>query len=367
MKTITKTTDMDRRIAQACESITPPRRGDEDAGLARLKDLTKPLGSLGRLEDLALLLWRIQGQLPLTIDPARIYTVAGDHGIAAQGVSPYPQEVTRQMVLNFLNNGAAINVFCDTAGLEQYVVDAGCLGEAFAPHPKLVSRRVKNGSNDFSKGPAMSRAECLACLCLGADLAQEAVSQGIRCLGTGEMGIANTTPATALFSAYLGFNPAGIVGPGTGLNTEQTAHKAEIIARSLKLHRPTVDSGDPIAVLAALGGLEIATLAGLILGAAQAQVPVVIDGFISTAAAAAALAMAPLAREYCIFSHGSAEPGHCKVLKALQVSPLLDLGLRLGEGTGAALAMFLLRISANTFNNMATFSKAGISGRSREN
>ena len=353
---------MEKKISQVCRDITAPSRGDEAAGLARLKDLTKPVGSLGRLEDLSLLLWRMQGQLPLTVDPARIYTVAGDHGIAAQGVSSYPQEITRQMVTNFLNNGAAINVFCDTAGLEQRVVDAGCLGEPFAAHPKLISRRVKSGTEDFSQGPAMSREECLACLQLGLDLAGEAAAQGIRCLGTGEMGIANTTPATALYSAYLGFAPADIVGPGTGLNAKQMAHKAEVIARGLELHRDAIENGDPIAVLAALGGLEIATLAGLILGAARARMPVVIDGFISTAAAVAALAMAPQAREYCIFSHGSAEPGHCKALAALGVSPLLDLGLRLGEGTGAALAIFLLRVAANTFNDMATFSNAGVSG-----
>ena len=353
---------MENKLRQTIDSITPPTRGDLAAGKAHLANLTKPLGSLGRIEDLALTLWRIQGRAPLKADPARVYTVAGDHGVAAQGVSPYPQEVTRQMVLNFLNNGAAINVFCQTAGLDQVVVDAGCLGEPFAHHPKLISRRVKNGADDFTTGPAMSREDCLRCLALGVELAQSAAAEGVACLGTGEMGIANTTPATALYCAYLGFKPEVIVGPGAGLAPERLGHKAKVVEAGLTLHHAAVAGADPIAKLAALGGLEIAVLCGLVLGAAKAQLPIVVDGFISTSAAAAALAMAPAARDYCIFSHGSAEPGHKLVLEALGVSPLLDLSLRLGEGTGAALAMFLLRCAANMFNDMATLSQAGVSG-----
>lgn len=353
---------MENKLRQIVEGIMPPARGGLDAGNARLADLTKPLGSLGRIEDLALALWRIQGRRPLKADPARVYTVAGDHGVAAQGVSPYPQEVTRQMVLNFLGNGAAINVFCDTAGLDQVVVDAGCLGEPFPDHPKLISRRIKNGTDDFTKSPAMSREECLRALLLGVELAQSAAAEGVACLGTGEMGIANTTPATALYCAYLGFKPEAVVGPGAGLAPERLSHKAEVVAAGLEKHRAALASGDSVAILAALGGLEIAVLCGLVLGAAKEQLPIVIDGFISTSAAAAALAMAPRARDYCIFSHGSAEPGHKLVLEALGASPLLDLGLRLGEGTGAALAMFLLRCAANMFNDMATFSQAGVSG-----
>ena len=356
---------MEDKIRATLSNIAAPQQGEPAQGLARLADLTKPLGSLGRVEDLALTLWRIQGRLPLSVDPARIYTVAGDHGVAAQGVSPYPQAVTRQMVLNFLNNGAAINVFCNTAGVDQVVVDAGCLGEAFAPHPKLLARRIKNGTDDFSLAPAMSRAEALRCLALGIELAEDAAAEGLACLGTGEMGIANTTPATALYCAYLGFTPESIVGPGAGLAPGQLKHKAEVIAAGLKLHQATLRAGDPIAVLAALGGLEIAVLAGLVLGAAAVRLPIVIDGFISTSAAVAALAMAPLARDYCVFSHGSAEPGHKRVLDALDAAPLLDLGMRLGEGTGAALGIFLLRCAANMFNDMATFSQAGVSGPDR--
>ena len=354
---------MEDKIYSVLRQIAAPDRGAEAEGKARLADLTKPLGSLGRVEDLALVLWRIQGRLPLAADPARIYTAAGDHGVALQGVSPYPQEVTRQMVLNFLGNGAAINVFCRTAGVEQMVVDAGCLGEAFAPHPKLIARRIKNGTDDFTQGPAMSREDCLRCLILGIELAESAAAEGIVCLGTGEMGIANTTPATALFCAFLGLEPEGVVGPGAGLAPEKLKHKAGVVAAGLALHRDVATGQDPIAVLAALGGLEIAVLCGLVLGAAHARLPIVIDGFISTSAAVAALAMAPQARDFCIFSHGSAEPGHKLVLEALGVSPLLDLGMRLGEGTGAALGIFLLRCAANIFNDMATFSQAGVSGR----
>ncbi len=353
---------MENKLRLLLESIRPPSRGDAASGFARLNDLTKPPGSLGRVEDLALTLWRIQGQRPLKADPARIYTVAGDHGVAAQGVSPYPQEVTRQMVLNFLAGGAGINVFCATAGIDQQVVDAGCLGETFPPHPKLISRRIKNGTDDFTQGPAMSREDCLRSLLLGAELAENAAAEGLVCLGTGEMGIANTTPATALYCAFLGFAPQDIVGPGAGLAPERLAHKSAVIAAGLARHSAVVNANDPVAILAALGGLEIAVLCGLILGAAKNSLPIVIDGFISTAAAAAALAMAPKARDYCIFSHGSAEPGHKLVLEALKASPLLDLGLRLGEGTGAALAIFLLRCAANMFNDMATFSAAGVSG-----
>ena len=357
---------MEDKIRQLIGKITPPDRGEISAGQARLNDLTKPLGSLGRMEDLALALWRIQGRRPLKIDPARVYTVAGDHGVTAQGVSPCPQEITRQMVLNFLNNGAGINVFCDTAGISQVVVDAGCLGAPFAAHPKLIDRRVRSGTADFTAGPAMSRAECLDCLALGVELAESAAAEGMACLGTGEMGIGNTTPATALSCAYLGFKPEDIVGPGAGLAVELLSHKAAVIAAGLELHREVVAGADPIAKLAALGGLEIAVLCGLILGAAKERLPIVIDGFISTSAAAAALAMAPQARDFCVFSHGSAEPGHKLVLEALGAAPLLDLGLRLGEGTGAALAIFLLRCAANMFNDMATFSSAGVSVPDRD-
>ncbi len=353
---------MEDKINRTLAAIAPPDRGALEAGQARLADLTKPPGSLGRMEDLALGLWRLQGRLPLKVDPARIYTVAGDHGVAVQGVSPYPQEVTRQMVLNFLNNGAGINVFCNTAGIDQVVVDAGCLGEPFAPHPKLQARRVNSGTADFTQGPAMSREDCLRCLALGIELAESAAAEGIACLGTGEMGIANTTPATALYCAFLGFEPEAVVGPGAGLEPARLKHKAGVVAAGLKLHREAATGKDPVATLAALGGLEIATLCGLVLGASAARLPIVIDGFISTAAAAAALALAPQARDFCVFSHGSAEPGHKLVLEALGVSPLLDLGMRLGEGTGAALAIFLLRCAANMFNDMATFSQAGVSG-----
>ena len=220
---------------------------------------------------------------------------------------------------------------------------------------------VDPGTANIAKGPAMTMAECLAALDLGISLAEEAHGEGIRCLGTGEMGIANTTPSTALFAALYGLDPAAITGPGTGLSAEGMRHKVAVIKKALDANRDAVKSNDPVALLAALGGLEIATLAGLVLGGASLRMPVVIDGFISTAACAIALAIAPRARDYCFFSHASAEPGHAAVMAKIGERPLVDLDFRLGEGTGAVFGMVILRSAAAMYNEMATFSAAGVS------
>lgn len=322
---------------------------------------TKPRGSLGVLEQVACRLVAIGGGNPPQVDPARIYTCAGDHGVARQGVSLFPQEVTRQMVTNFVMNGAAINVLTRTAGVDLKVVDAGCLGGKFPDHPALVQRKVAPGTRDLSTEAAMSREECVRALENGIALAEEAHAEGIITLGTGEMGIANTTPATALFCSYLGLAPQDITGPGTGLGADGVRHKAGVIEKALALHGPTIAKGDPINILAALGGFEIATLAGMILGGASLGKPVVVDGFISTSAYVAARAICPLVSEYAFFSHASAEPGFAAVMERLDASPLLHLGMRLGEGTGAAMAIFILRSAANLYNEMATFSAAGVS------
>jgi len=333
---------------------------------AHLDNLTKPRGSLGRLEELARRLYAMGGGRAPAVDPARIYVCAGDHGVAAEGVSLYPQAVTRQMVLNFLNGGAGINVLAKTAGVELRVVDAGCLGEPFQPHPAFAGARVASGTANLAKEPAMSREVCEQALLLGVSLACQAADEGIKALGTGDMGIANTTPSTALFCAFLGLAPEVATGPGTGLSAEGVRRKAEVVRRALALHRDVLASGDALGILAALGGLEIACLAGLILGAAANRLPVAVDGFISTAAYVAARGLAPAVADYAVLSHASAEPGYAAIMKALGAAPILDLGLRLGEGTGAALALVLMRAGANVFNQMATFAAAGVSDKEAE-
>ncbi|WP_428562190.1 MAG: nicotinate-nucleotide--dimethylbenzimidazole phosphoribosyltransferase [Solidesulfovibrio sp. DCME] len=347
-------------LDEVCAAVGPVDAALFPVAQAHLDNLTKPRGSLGRLEELAARLFAIRGGKAPCVDPARVYVCAGDHGVAAEGVSLFPQEVTRQMVANFLAGGAGINVLADTAGIDLRVVDAGCLGEPFAPHPRFAGSRVAPGTANLAAEAAMSREVCEKALLLGASLAGQAASEGIMALGTGDMGIANTTPSTALFCAYLGLAPEAITGPGTGLDADGVRRKAGVVAKALRLHGDVVASGDPVAILAALGGLEIACLAGLILGAAAYKRPVAVDGFISTAAYVAARAIAPAVADYAFVSHASAEPGYAAVVGALGQKPLLDLGLRLGEGTGAVLALFLLRAGANIYNKMATFAAAGV-------
>lgn len=350
----------------ACVSrILPVDPALETVAMAHIDNLTKPRGSLGRLEELAARLYAVQdGKTPLAADPARVVTMAADHGVAEEGVSVSPVVVTRQQVLNFLNGGGGISVMCRTNGINLQVVDAGVAGGEFPDHPLLVRQKIASGTANITKGPAMTEEECLAALDLGITIAETARDQGFRCLGTGEMGIGNTTPSTALFSALYGLDPASIVGPGAGLSAEGIRHKTAVIKKSLDMNADAVKSGNPVRILASLGGLEIAALTGLVLGAASVRLPVMIDGFISTAACAIALAIAPHARGYCFFSHASAEPGHAAVMERLGERPLVDLGFRLGEGTGAVFGMVILRSAAAMFNEMATFSEAGVSVRS---
>lgn len=344
------------------------RPEDLEAAQAHLDHLTKPRGSLGRLEALARRLFAIsRGRLPLSVSPARMWTVAGDHGVAAQHVSPFPQTVTRQMVRNFLNGGAAVNVLCRTVGMELRIVDAGCAGGPFPAHEMLVDRRLGDGTADISQGPAMSRATCLKGLQWGAELAVEAADQGLRCLAVGEMGIANSTAATAVYCALLDLEPEDVAGPGAGSEPAMVRHKAGIVRQALSVNAALLHAGDALDVLAAVGGFELAIMSGVMLGAAARRLPVLVDGFISSAAYAAALAVCPTLAEYAVLSHASAEPGHSPALARMQGvfagegRPLLDLGMRLGEGTGAALAYPLLRSAAAVFNEMATFATAGVS------
>ena len=347
-------------LQSAIDGIRPLDPTYFDLAQAHLDTQTKPKGSLGTLEGIACRLVALAAGGPPAVDPARVYTCAGDHGVAARGVSLFPQEVTRQMVENFVRNGAAINVLTRTAGVDLRVVDAGCLGGAFPEHPALVQCKVAPGTRDFTTHAAMTREECVQALENGIRLARAAKEDGIRTLCTGEMGIANTTPATALFSAYLGLDPEAITGPGTGLNAEGVRHKIRVIQKALALHAPAVATGDPIGILACLGGFEIATLAGMLLGGASLGMALVIDGFISSSAFAAARAICPTVAEYAFFAHASAEPGFAAVMEGVGAAPILNLGMRLGEGTGAAMAVFILRSAANIYNEMATFASAGV-------
>ncbi len=327
---------------------------------ARLDNLTKPRGSLGRLEDLAAKMYIASGGIKPEADPARIYTIAGDHGVFHEKVSFFPQEVTRQMVENFLRGGAGINVLADTSAVDLMVVDAGCLGGRFQEHPKLLQCKIAEGTSNIALGPAMGEKDCLKALMLGVRLADEAHEEGIRTLGTGEMGVSNTTASTALYCACLGLEPESITGPGGGISPDQVKHKITVIHRALEANRGAVESGEPLAVLSALGGYEIAALVGLILGGAKNRQMVCVDGFISTAAYTLASRLCPAVGDYCVLSHASAEPGHAQVVEKLGRKPILHLGMRLGEGSGAALTMFMLRAAANIYNDMATFEEAGV-------
>jgi nicotinate-nucleotide--dimethylbenzimidazole phosphoribosyltransferase len=309
---------------------------------ARLDSLTKPPGSLGRLESLALQIGLIQQSAMPSIDRKALAIFCADHGIVEEGVSPYPSEVTGQMVANFRAGGAAITVLCRHFGIEPVIVDMG------------VGRATKN----FAREPAMTRARAEDAIALGMTHAESA-----DVIGAGEMGIGNSTSAAALLSAFSGLDPKETAGRGTGLDDAGVTHKIEVIRRALALHNP--DPNDPVGVLAALGGFEIAAIAGLILGAAQQRRVVVLDGFISCAGALVARAIAPASLDYAVFSHHSAERGHRKMLEFLNAQPLFDLDMRLGEGTGAAIGINLVESAVKLYREMATFGSAGVANREK--
>ncbi|MBQ7738908.1 MAG: nicotinate-nucleotide--dimethylbenzimidazole phosphoribosyltransferase [Desulfovibrionaceae bacterium] len=342
--------------------IRPLNRKYFAAAAQHLDNLTKPVGSLGRLEELAKHIYALQsGKTPLSVKPALMYTVAADHGVARQGVSAYPQAVTRQMVENFLQGGGAINVLSRENDLALCLVDGGCVGGPFSPNGYLLDRRLGDGTEDFTQKPAMSRSQAIQGLRFGVELARDAALNGCQCLGVGEMGIGNTTSATAIFSAYLGFAPADITGPGSGIDKDKLKHKISLIEQAITLHSATIRSGDAIDILAALGGFEIAIMAGIMLGGAAEHLLILVDGFISTAAYVVARAIARDLSDYILLTHVSAEPGFKIIADDLKCKPLLDFGLRLGEGTGAALAFPLIKAATTLFNDMATFDSAGVS------
>ncbi|BAS29321.1 nicotinate-nucleotide--dimethylbenzimidazole phosphoribosyltransferase [Limnochorda pilosa] len=338
----------------------PPlnRRAARDA-YVRLCRLTKPRGSLGRLEAVVVRLAAITGEPLPRVEPASILVFAGDHGVALRGVSAYPPEVTGQMLENFRSGGAAISVLARRLGAELTVVDAGVRK---APAVSGVLRRsLGEGTQDITLGPAMDRATALASIAVGWEVAKEALDRGARLLVPGEMGIGNTTAAAAVASALTGLSPRLLVGRGTGLGQEGLQRKRAAVEAALAANRP--DPADALDVLARVGGFELGGIAGAFLAAAFHRRPALVDGFIASAAALLAERLAPGARRFWIAGHRSAERGHRRVLRALRLRPLLELGLRLGEGTGAALALELVSAACTLQREMATFDEAGVSDR----
>jgi nicotinate-nucleotide--dimethylbenzimidazole phosphoribosyltransferase len=324
----------------------------------RLDSLTKPLGSLGRLEEIAARIVSIREELRPDCSKKVIFTLAADHGVTEEGVSAYPKAVTRQMVLNFLSGGAAINVLCRHFGIEVAVVDIGVEGDT-SELAGLVRKKIGHGTKNMARGPAMSPAEMYGALCVGIELASDAAERGCTLIGTGEMGIGNTTAASAITAILTSRSAAEVTGRGTGLDDAGLRHKVQVIERAIAVNRP--NPSDPLQVLQTLGGLEIAGLTGLVLGGAARRIPMIIDGFISTAAAALACALQPRVQHFLFAAHRSSEPGHEALLKFIGQAPLLELNMRLGEGTGAALCMALMEGATKLLNEMATFSSARVS------
>ena len=378
---------MARPLEEVIGAIGPLDEGAMAQARRRQDSLTKPPGSLGRLEELSVQVAGIRGQaIPsassglrssaggstssprrsgrgLRLDHKAIVVMAGDHGVVAEGFGLYPQEVTRQMVLNFLRGGAGINVLARHIGARVVVVDVG-VAAPLEPHPGLLSRKVACGTRNMARGPAMSREEARRAIEVGLQVVEEESARGLDIVGTGDMGIGNTTPSSAMAAVFTGRPVSQVTGRGTGLDDARLSQKVAVIERALQVNHP--DPKDPLEVLAGVGGLEIGGLAGVMLGAAARRIPVVIDGFISGAAALLGVALCPRLKDYLIAAHLSAEPGHRLVLEHLGLRPLLSLEMRLGEGTGAALGISLVEAATKLLAEMATFGEAGVS-ESKEN
>ncbi|MGW0749434.1 nicotinate-nucleotide--dimethylbenzimidazole phosphoribosyltransferase [Streptomyces sp. NPDC002587] len=345
-------------LSETVASIRPLDAKALGEAWERQKRMTKPAGALGMLEIISAQLSGLSRVCPPPIpEPAAVAIFAGDHGVHAQGVTPWPQEVTTQMVANFLGGGAVCNAFANQVGAEVCVIDVGVAGDLPAT-PGLLPRKVRPGTADLSVGPAMTREEAVAAIEVGIETARDLVAAGNKALLTGEMGIANTTVSAALISVFTGVDPAEVTGRGTGINDETHARKVEVVRRALELHQP--DPADPVGVLAAIGGLEHAAIVGLLLGGASLRTPVILDGVSAGAAALVARAIAPESLSACIAGHRSAEPGHVAALNKLGLRPLVDLDLRLGEGTGALLALPLVQSAARAMHEVATFDSAGV-------
>ncbi len=344
-------------IVQLIKNIVPLDGDAIQKAVARLNNLTKPIGSLGVLEDLAIQLAGITGDVMPKVENKMVIVMAGDHGVVEEGVSAAPQSVTPQMIHNFLNGGAGINVLSRCAGAQVKVVDVG-VADPTLNNANLIARKVRLGTANITKGPAMSREEALQAIQVGVEVAEGEIDRGINLLATGEMGIGNTTPSSAILKVYSAATLSTIVGRGVGLGDEGLLNKIKVIETAIMVNKP--DLADPIDVLSKVGGLEIAGMTGLFLGAAARKVPIVIDGFISGAAALIAYKIAPQVKDYMIASHLSEEPGHKLVLESIGLEPMLRMRLRLGEGTGAALAFNIIEAATRIMSEMATFEEAGV-------
>jgi nicotinate-nucleotide--dimethylbenzimidazole phosphoribosyltransferase len=343
--------------------VLPPLDTDAMAqARARQDQLTKPRGALGQLEALSIQLAGMTGRLDWLPTRRAVVVCAGDHGVAAQGVSAYPQAVTYQMVLNFLRGGAAVNVLARQMNARVTVLDAGVIGD-FDEHPALIRRKIAAGTADLTRGAAMTIEQALQSLHLGYEIAQQEIERGLEILAVGEMGIGNTTSASAIIAAITGKHVVEVTGHGTGISLDQYSRKIEMIKQALRVNAPAY-----VDTLAKVGGFEIGAMAGLMLGAAMKRIPIVIDGIVSTAAALIAEQTAPRISDYLIAGHRSVERGHIVALNhlRLQPKPLFDLGMRLGEGTGAVLAFPLIEAAMRTLNEMATFGEAGVSDKDAE-
>ena len=345
------------KIDEAIHRIKPLDERAMSEARTRQDNLTKPQGSLGQLESLSIQVAGIKGEPRPRIIHKVIFTLAGDHGVTRSGVSAYSSDVTPQMVCNFLRGGAAINVLAKQIGARVIVADLG-VASTLEPHPRLKDKKVAMGTHNMAERPAMSQEEAIRSIEAGMELVEEELAKGMDILGTGDMGIGNTTPSSAITAALTGVDIVTVTGKGTGLDEEGWKRKVKAIQKAFALHHP--DPKDAIDVLSKVGGFEIGGIVGLILAGARFRIPVVIDGFISGAAALIAASLSPQVKPYLIASHQSAEPGHQKILQHLSLKPLLNLNMRLGEGTGAALGIFLVEASLNILNEMATFAEAGV-------
>ncbi len=352
------TTDPHTLLDETIATVRPASATALADAEARQTELTKPPGSLGLLEEVGNRLAAMAGQCPPPIPtPAVIGLFAGDHGVVAQGVTAWPQEVTASMLLNIAGGGAAINVLASQVGASLLVTDVGVATE-YPEHPVIRDRRIARGTRDFSVEAAMTRDEARAAVEVGIEAAQEAIDAGARCLVTGDMGIGNTTPASALIAVFTGAPVALVTGRGAGADDDMHSHKSLVIERSLTLHQP--DAADPIGVLAAVGGLEHAAIAGFILAGAARRIPVILDGVIACSAACVAVGLAPDVRDYLVSGHAGVEPGIWAAVKHLELHSLVGLEMRLGEGSGAALALPMVQASARILADMATFADVGI-------
>jgi nicotinate-nucleotide--dimethylbenzimidazole phosphoribosyltransferase len=348
-------------LTRTLAQVVPVSAAATEAGRERLDTMTKPRGALGAVEAIAARLCGIAGHCPPPVPvPAAVAVFAADHGVHARGVTPWPQEVTAQMVANILAGGAVVNAFARQIDATVRVVDVG-VAATLAAHPGLVARKIAPGTADMTAGPALTREQVVEAVEVGIDVANDLVAEGHRCLLSGDMGIANTTAAAALICGFTGADPVSATGRGTGVDDMTLDRKKAAVRCALDLHQP--DATDPVAVLAAFGGLEHAAIAGLVLGGAAAGVPVLLDGINGGAAALAAAALAPDVLGYCLAGHRSTEPGHGLTLAYLGLAPVLDLAMRLGEGTGALLALPTLQAAARAMHEVATFDAAGVADK----